>query len=569
MELTDDETTEESEGRETPYEELEMNVESEGPSAPKRIKRGFKEVLTMKLSLLLDRCKVSDRNATRIILATVEALGEDPKEYKISRSVIREQRRINREKYTEQIQDRLKIPQNEAVCVHWDGKLLPGILKTEQKERVAVLVSHGTKEQLLGVPETDSSSGEEQALAVYECLEEWGLASSVVAMCFDTTASNTGRLNGACNLLEQMLGRELLYLACRHHVLEVLLRGVFDCKFGSTSGPQPDIFKRFQKEWSAIDKSKFDVGENVLKLLPKEEVENIKEELQRKLMECQPRDDYKELLQLALIYLGHLDGKDVRFRSPGPVHHARWMAKAIYCLKIQLFRDQFKLTSQEQEALEALCVFIVRVYCKTWFNAPRACLAPKQDLDLIENLLKYESIDKKISEKGINKMINHLWYLSPELVALALFDPTVQNTVKSQMATKILTNQAEENEKCSRNMRPKLKKEQLPKSLEKGLPALITSETYLLFKRLNINTEFLEKDPATWPQNINYQEGQRMVNNLKVVNDMAERGVKLITDYNQLLTKDEQQKQYVLQVVSRCRQLYPDSSKTTLCQSLE
>lgn len=173
MELTDDETTEESEGRETPYEELEMNVESEGPSAPKRIKRGFKEVLTMKLSLLLDRCKVSDRNATRIILATVEALGEDPKEYKISRSVIREQRRINREKYTEQIQDRLKIPQNEAVCVHWDGKLLPGILKTEQKERVAVLVSHGTKEQLLGVPETDSSSGEEQALAVYECLEEW------------------------------------------------------------------------------------------------------------------------------------------------------------------------------------------------------------------------------------------------------------------------------------------------------------------------------------------------------------------------------------------------------------
>lgn len=403
MELTDDETTEESEGRETPYEELEMNVESEGPSAPKRIKRGFKEVLTMKLSLLLDRCKVSDRNATRIILATVEALGEDPKEYKISRSVIREQRRINREKYTEQIQDRLKIPQNEAVCVHWDGKLLPGILKTEQKERVAVLVSHGTKEQLLGVPETDSSSGEEQALAVYECLEEWGLASSVVAMCFDTTASNTGRLNGACNLLEQMLGRELLYLACRHHVLEVLLRGVFDCKFGSTSGPQPDIFKRFQKEWSAIDKSKFDVGENVLKLLPKEEVENIKEELQRKLMECQPRDDYKELLQLALIYLGHLDGKDVRFRSPGPVHHARWMAKAIYCLKIQLFRDQFKLTSQEQEALEALCVFIVRVYCKTWFNAPRACLAPKQDLDLIENLLKYESIDKKYQKKELTK----------------------------------------------------------------------------------------------------------------------------------------------------------------------
>ena len=39
-----------------------------------------------------------------------------------------------------------------------------------------------------------------------------------------------------------------------------------------------------------------------------------------------------------------------------------------------------------------------------------------------------------------------------------------------------------------------------------------------------------------------------MVNNLKVMNDMAEREVKLITDCNLLLTKDEQHIQYVLQV---------------------
>ena len=50
---------------------------------------------------------------------------------------------------------------------------------------------------------------------------------------------------------------------------------------------------------------------------------------------------------------------------------------------------------------------------------------------------------------------------------------------------------------------------------------------------------------------------------------MAERGVKLITDFNNLLTKDEDQKQYVLQVVSKCRALYPDVSKTTLTKALE
>ncbi len=55
-----------------------------------------------------------------------------------------------------------------------------------------------------------------------------------------------------------------------------------------------------------------------------------------------------------------------------------------------------------------------------------------------------------------------------------------------------------------------------------------------------------------WPQNNNFQEGLKIVKTLKVVNDMAERGIKLITDFNDLLTKDEEQKQYVLQVVSKC-----------------
>ena len=46
VELTDDEPTEDSEGYKTPYEELDMNVECEGPPVPKNIKPSFKKVLT-------------------------------------------------------------------------------------------------------------------------------------------------------------------------------------------------------------------------------------------------------------------------------------------------------------------------------------------------------------------------------------------------------------------------------------------------------------------------------------------------------------------------------------------
>ena len=58
------------------------------------------------------------------------------------------------------------------------------------------------------------------------------------------------------------------------------------------------------------------------------------------------------------------------------------------------------------------------------------------------------------------------------------------------------------------------------------------------------------------------------MNGFKVVNDTAERGVKLIQDFNSYLTKDEEQRQFLLQVVSECRKIFPDYSKATLSKPL-
>lgn len=580
---TDDEEDEDSDEEENTCDEdiedvLRMNVcssqeteEHPGPSDSKRMKRGVREILTMKLSLLLDRCKVSDRNATRILIATIEALGENPDEFRVSKTTIHERRKLFREKYTEKILEQIDIPEKEAVVVHWDGKLLPAVLKTEQKERIAVLISYGETEQLLGVPVADTSTGEEQALAVYECLEEWGVSHTIKAMCFDTTASNTGRLKGACTILEHMLGRELLYLACRHHILEVMLRGVFECKFGSTTGPQPDIFKRFQNAWAKLNKKQYDTGisnEIVKKHLPSEVIANITADFNTKLTESQPRDDYKELLQLVLVFVGALNGTEVEFKSPGAISHARWMAKAIYCLKIFLFRGQFKLSDEEHSALEAVCIFLVRVYCKAWFNAHKAHSAPKQDFDLLRCLLDYQEIDKDISERALVKFSNHLWYFNAELVALVFFDPSISDEEKSEMANKVLT-QTETETENSRIVNPKFRRHQLEELVNAGLSGLITKGTMNFFERFQINADFLREPPSSWPENIHFKEGLGIVKSLKVVNDVAERGVKLITDFNNLLTNDEEQKQYVLQVVHKCRKLYPDVSKQTLSKPLE
>ena len=69
-------------------------------------------------------------------------------------------------------------------------------------------------EQLLGVEKICSGTGEPQADAVVHCWEECDVVDRVVALCFDTT--NTCYRSEACVLVEQKIGRDLLFLAYRH-----------------------------------------------------------------------------------------------------------------------------------------------------------------------------------------------------------------------------------------------------------------------------------------------------------------------------------------------------------------
>jgi hypothetical protein len=76
-------------------------------------------------------------------------------------------------------------------------------------------------------------------------------------MSFDTTSVNTGRINGVCVGLENRLGRELHWLAWRHHVMEIILSKVFTTCCGPSNSPDIALFKRFKACWSAINRQNF------------------------------------------------------------------------------------------------------------------------------------------------------------------------------------------------------------------------------------------------------------------------------------------------------------------------
>lgn len=143
------------------------------------------------------------------------------------------------------------------LTVHWDGKMLEDMTGHEVVYRLPVLVSGKGVDQLLSIPKLESGESEQIASGVYECLLSWGITDKVKSMCFDTTASNTGLRKGACILLEQRMDREMLWLACRHHILKIMLESVVQKEIGTSSGPDNLLFKRFQKNWPTLNKEEY------------------------------------------------------------------------------------------------------------------------------------------------------------------------------------------------------------------------------------------------------------------------------------------------------------------------
>jgi len=529
-----------------------------GVSSPKKKKarRATKNIMTPELSAALDRTGVSSRQATFVLAETAKSLGYDIADINVNRMSIHRQRKQHRAQFVAEL--KRKFTADAPVVVHWDGKLMEELTSKQHVDRLPVIVTGEGISQLLGVPKIPSGTGEAQASAVKHLLEEWDLCDQVGALCFDTTAANTGNKAGACVLLEQKLQCNMLYLACRHHVMELLIGIAFEKVVGKSFGPEIQLFKRFREQWDFIDKESFHAAPSddfVQSALADVRGETL-EFAQYQLTESQPRDDYREFLELSIIFLGEAPLTGVNFKAPGAIHHARWMAKVLYVLKIWLFRKQFTLTAREESGVRDIAIFAAQVYLKAWITAPSAISAPLNDLQLMNTLLQYSAIHGAISSATTKKFSSHLWYLSQELVCLALFDKRVFSSTKRLMVAAL--------QKVAAAKPPKRAEIDLSSFQSCTLDQLVTSNSMNLFHTLKLPTGFLSADPDTWELQESYSLARRRLETLKVVNDIAERAVALIQEYNKSLTKDEEDLQFLLHVIADHRQLYSTANKTEL-----
>lgn len=273
-----------------------------------------------------------------------------------------------------------------------------------------------------------------------------------------------------------------------------------------------------------------------------------------------PRDDNRELLELAYIFLGGSPPNGIKFKLPGAMHHARWLAKAIYILKIFMFQNQFLLSRKDIASVRDISIFIVIFYIKAWFEAPSAISAPYNDLKLLQSLIEYKHIQLDVANAALEKLKLHLWYLSEHLIGLSFFDERIAVDVKLKMMRAIKHRKSDNTQEIRFNM----KECDLNTLAQKDLSNFISVESLFLFKQLELPYGFLDIHPDLWETNQDYIECKKILKSLKVVNDVAERGVALITTYNRCLTRNEEQKQFLLQLIQYHRQKFPKSTKTIL-----
>lgn len=311
--------------------------------------------ITPQLISSIDHAGLSNNKATSVILSVAHYLGIDASEVPISSSTVWR----HRNKVREQISTEIKATfgqniDNAFIVLHWDGKILPKWSVVDgNSDKLAIVVSMGKETKVLGVADLPNGNALAQFHAVKAQTEEWQLEGFIKAVCSDMASVNTGEENGTCHLFREHYNDNILTLACRHHMLELVSKAAYTKALNDiSSSPNIELFVRFRARWNEIDKSKIQNGiqhPTVKQYITEPEKTEIVAFIRNQLtMQKEFRKDYIELLELSLFFLGEteIDGKEIQIRTPGAVHRARFMARVIYSLKIFAFRAAFDLNGK-------------------------------------------------------------------------------------------------------------------------------------------------------------------------------------------------------------------------------
>ena len=440
-----------------------------------------------KLGPSADRLNLTNNQLTCMVVAFTNHSGGKIDNIALSKSTTRRKRKVARREMAADFRRNFTCNPGQ---INFDGKLMVDLYGFGKVNRLAIVLVQEDCNKILAIVKTESSTGKVEAEAVKKALDEWEITEKIIACGFDTTSSNTGVRKGACTLLQELLSRQILWLACRHHILELVVGAAFFELFGDTTSPEVTLFKVLKKSWDTLDLDDLQLPDvpSLYRADTEELLAWINTHLQPENVETLRRGDYKELLELAKLILGgsieRKKGYTFHLTRPGADHHARWMAKSIYILKMVLFMHQLpELHWQTKKKIGKMSQFVIFVYIQAWFAAPSLFTAASNDLLLYKRLIKFRLIHKKISIATSTVFLRHPWYLTEESIVFSLFNEDLPMETRNMLASRI-------GELDSGDL--EIRKPTLPSfSAKSVITEFVGDRSRLLFDLLGIQTGFL------------------------------------------------------------------------------
>ena len=439
------------------------------------------------------------------------------------------------------------------LVLHFDGKMIEdNVGETFQTaDHLAVLLSSpdlaSGQPQLLGIPALDSGTGAQMCTTIMELVEQWEATDFIIGICYDTTASNTGYKSGSVVLIERFLQRSLLKFPCRRHTHELHAKHTALAISGrATTSPGDTLFKVFANHYNEL-KDNIDL-ENLVKFDWNKWRGTFMEWRAQEVLtwanhavcvEVFCRGDYKELLELIVVWLGEAVS-GFKIRKPKSVSSARFMQRGIYYLSMELLSRQYDLFEEEEKVEISLVAEFVGLFYGEWFlRSYLAASAPFADLTAISQIRKYKEIRPAAAQACLQSWSRHLDYLSPPLVIFALTDPDVPDAERKAVASALLaTDKPEEFPPVRITVPgPDFTESNEYWAEDGSMPSLarfVDSTSWMIFHILGMKEEevaWLNMDVVKWVESQHYNKFAEFVRGLMVVNDPSERSVQLAKQF--------------------------------------
>jgi hypothetical protein len=360
------------------------------------------------LCKVLDRCKISNRDACMIANAVLKDLNLLKSETIIDPSKIKRQRKFWREQEIQLHSDETK----KLVCIGFDGKQDMALVeetncRRNMKEEHYVIVSFPDNKYIDHVV-PESSRATDVANEIMSVVKETESTDTLQAIVCDGTNNNTGKNNGILRKIEKQLGRPLQWLVCELHTNELPFRKYFsDVDGGQMTGPATSsgvIAKAIMFDPKDIP---------IVDFLPiAGQVVDVPDEVRKDLS----TDQLYFMKACLTVQVGHDSSQYTPFLQccqPGNLNHARWLTKASRVLRLYMSK------TVASKSLQRLVSFIVNVYGPTWFHIK--CHSGCQDgaKNFFFLMKQCQQLNKQDQDIVFPVLQNNSYFAHPENVLIA------------------------------------------------------------------------------------------------------------------------------------------------------